>query len=298
MEKILTFGQPRLLPAFRDGIEYVFPYKVTDTPVAIPKNNQVHFFEHSVKVGVSCSLLVVWQAEESMLPRLLFEYGKQYVVQKLKDGTLSNNEERFLTTYSVESDYLPQLDTVPAPYGATVTVEIPETKIMEEPNFLQLAESVIGLRDNINALFHDKHGAKLILLTEERVLLQFFRDAKTEEEFVYRVCALASAATHLNDEKLREITGIIDTQQKSISLLAAYHQQKQLDGVLAIDTLRAINRLRQGFPVHGDRADRIVASYGQLGLKYPVDNYSYAWQTLLVKYREALQQLLSSLKNA
>jgi hypothetical protein len=297
MEKIVTFGQPRLLPAFRDGIEYIFPYKVTNIPVTIPRDHRDDFFDYSVKVGASRSLTVVWQVEELLLPRVLFEYGKQYIVQKLKDGTLSNTEELFLTTYSVESNVRPQFDTIPEPNGATVTVEIPEAKLMEEPKFQQLADSIISARDVINALFHGKHGAKLILLTEERVLLQFFRDAKTEEEFVYRVCALASAATYLNDEKLREITGITGTQQKSISLLAAYFQQARLDGALVIGTLRSINRLRQGFPVHGDRADRIVISYEQLGLKYPIDNYSYAWQTLLMKYREALQQLLESLKS-
>ncbi len=167
---------------------------------------------------------------------------------------------------------------------------------MEDTMFLQLASRIIDTRDNINALFHEKHGDKLIAVREERDLLQLFRDATSPEEFFYRVCALANAATGLNVPKLRKLTGITDTQVKSIKLLETYLAQNSMQNRKVVETLQAINNLRQGYPVHGDRSDGVLRAHKYFGLTYPVSDHSHAWRSILLSYLDSLEKLLEKLK--
>ena len=122
------------------------------------------------------------------------------------------------------------------------------------------------------------------------------RDATSPEEFFYRVCALANAATGLNVPKLRNLTGITDTQMKSIKLLETYLSQHAMQDRKIIETLQAINNLRQGYPVHGDRSDGVLRAHKYFGLTYPVSDYSHAWRSILLSYLDSLERLLEKLK--
>ena len=161
---------------------------------------------------------------------------------------------------------------------------------------VQTAAAIINVRDNINALFHQRYDVKLLLLHEERDLIQFSHPAKTREEFVYRVCALANVATNLNIDCLRQLTGNTDSHDKSITLLEQYLQQENRLDIAIINTFRNINRLRQGYPVHSDCSRGVLDAHTHFGFDYPIVDHTAAWLILLDHYLDALTNLLEKLK--
>jgi len=228
--------------------------------------------------------------------RVMYEYGKRHVIEKIREGTLSGSEEIDLHTGNAERPCPFDPERIENPMNAEVKVDLSEKKFMEDSSFLSLASSIIDARDNINAIFNLRNKDKLIILVEERDLLQFFRDAQTKEDFFYRLCALTNAATKMNNQCLRRLTKIADTQVKSIQLLESYLDKIGIQHNGIIKTLRNINKLRQGYPVHGDRTKGVLDAHKYFGLEYPITDYSASWKRLLEKYLDALQKLLNALK--
>jgi hypothetical protein len=296
MKKKIEFKSPIPLGRTRDASDYLFPYDLVDsTFVGMPEeqNRTLHF---DIKVGGTRSLVACWGLNETDLIKVLFEYGKRHIIQKLKDGTLSDEEELLLSTSTAEVPCPFDPTRIPSPTGTTIEVDLGGVSFMKDQAFLQLASLIIDTRDNINAIFSNIHKEKLILLNEERDLLQFFRDASNPEEFFYRICALANAATSFNIKILREITGISDTQIKSISLIENYLEKINSSSPEIIKTLRSINRIRQGYPVHGDQADGVLEAHRFFDLTYPIVDFGNSWKTLLIHYLNALKNLLDILK--
>jgi hypothetical protein len=157
---------------------------------------------------------------------------------------------------------------------------------------LPLCATIIEACDNINAVYHHKYNEKLVLLREERDLLQFFQDCESAEEFSCRISSLRNAATNLNVDSLRKVTGITDSKVQSIGLLEGYLIGIQGFQAEIIQPLKELNRLRQGYPVHGDRAAGVLDALAYFGISYPASDFSAAWRLLLQRYRETLQQIL------
>jgi hypothetical protein len=100
----------------------------------------------------------------------------------------------------------------------------------------------------------------------------------------------------MNLESLRRLTKKENTQLKSIKLLEEYLIINNISNSQLIDTLRNINRLRQCYPVHGDRVEGVLEAHKYFEIDYPITDYSSAWKKLLNGYLKALQQLLYALK--
>lgn len=295
MKKKIEFKTPIALGRTRDASDYLFPYDLVDsTFVGVPEEQKTLDFD--IKVGATRSLVDCWGLDNDDLIKVLFEYGKRHIIQKLKDYTLSAKEELLLSTSTAEVPCPFDPSRIPSPTGTTIEVDLVGVSFMKDQTFLQLASLIIDNRDNINAIFSNIHKEKLILLNEERDLLQLFRDASNPEEFFYRICALANAATTFNIKILREITGISDAQIKSISLIENYLEKINSSSPEIIKTLRSINRIRQGYPVHGDQADGVLEAHRYFNLLYPIDDFSNSWKTLLIHYLNALKKLLEILK--
>ena len=296
MEKTIVFEEPRQLHTTRDAVEFLFPFRVVDSELVGAPEEASRSSLHRLRLGVSGTLYAIWGLNGLDLVKVLFEYGKRHIAQKLKDEALAENEELMLHTGNAESPCPFDPSRIENPTGAVVEVNVGETRFMQDFGIIQLASQIIDARDNINALFHHKHGIKLIITQEERDLLQFFRDANSQEEFFFRVCGLANAVGGMNLDGLRQVTGVTDTQRRTISLLEEYLKQNDIYDEQIILTLRAIYRLRQGYPVHGDRVSGVLDAHNYFGLGYPVSNYSEAWRSLLLNYLDALQKLLDKLK--
>ncbi len=296
MNKTIFFEPTRRVPRRGDYTEFVFPFRLVDTELVGRPDEISRSSHHEITVFVSGSLASCWNLNDDQQHRVMFEYGKRHIVQKMRDGTLGKSEELDLNTLNVELPCPFDPERIENPVNAVVKIESTEKKLMQDSTFLQIASSIIDARDNINAIFNAANKDKLIVLTEERDLLQFFRDVESREDFFYRLSALANATTQMNLKCLRSLTQTEDTQVKSIQLLEVYLEKNGVLNNQIIDTLRNINKMRQGYPVHGDRVKGILDAHRYFAIEYPIADYSTAWKILLNSYLKALQQLLEALK--
>lgn len=240
MNKTIFFEPSRRIISGRDVTEYVFPFRVVNTDLVGGPDEKLYSSRHTIKVAVTETLSATWEFTDDELHRVMFEYGKRHTIQKLQDGTLREVEELDLHTGNAQYPCPFNPAQIENPMKAVITLELSNKKLMEDPTFLQLAASIIDTRDNINAILHHKYKEKLILIGEERDLLQFFRDAQSNEEFFFRLSALSSASTKMNVECLRRLTGISDTRVKSIQLLEEYLRKSNVSEQSIIDTLRRV----------------------------------------------------------
>jgi len=114
------------------------------------------------------------------LEKVLYEYSKRHVIKKLKDGTLGNREELWLSTLGYPNKCPFDPSKIKELGKRIFDVEIPEKVLMKDKSEIQLASSIIDTRDNINAIFSQKYNDKLLLLDQERNLLDFFREANSQ----------------------------------------------------------------------------------------------------------------------
>lgn len=158
------------------------------------------------------------------------------------------------------------------------------------------AERIIVARDNLNALLYELHDGKIFLVHEERGLLQLFKHCRTEEDFRFRVIALAGLAGTLNEQLLRKVTG--SGRDGSINLLQDFlvHAAPHANHSGEIQVLRDLVSVRNMFPAHRDNAGQAMAACNRLGLGYPIVDYGGAWTSLLGQYAGALEGLLEIVK--
>ena len=126
-EKKVRFGKPYLLPKTRDVVEYQFPFTVIGAPEEESETKQ-----HSVKVVITGVLDACWGLSRPDLVKVLFEYGKRHIAEKLEGGTLSDKEELYLSTsnYPDECPFDPSM--ISDPSQASINVTIPEKSLDAE----------------------------------------------------------------------------------------------------------------------------------------------------------------------
>jgi hypothetical protein len=252
---------------------------------------------------VSIQLQLNWGKGQSG-EKLLFQYAKDWITEKLKENSLPQYEDVVIMVAdlpnlpSYKPEDLPQF--APSDY----VVDLPKTEVLKkdiknnseivkevvtiennksEVGNNERAHQLITIRDTINSLFNNDYNEKLLLLPQERNLLDFFKDANNEEEFMFRLISLACLAREMNVKKLRELTGINDPEIRSVQLLKKFIEGKPNSEII-INVLYHLGKLRNGYPAHTDNSKNFVASYEYFQIKYPVVNYSESWNILLSQY--------------
>lgn len=297
MNKRLILIEANELPYTRDGSDYVYRFLLVDTSLIGQPEEKYHTSTHKIKVGISGTMEAVWIARQKNIDflRVCYEYGKRELIQKSKDGSIQNYQELFITSTNYPNECPFQSDRIQFMIGASIDFEVTE-RIMEDVSLLQIASTIIDSRDFINAIIKERHNKKLFLFSEERDLLQLLRPANNLEEFSYRISALKSFATNMDESLIRKLTGINDINIRSISLLKNYLKQYDNYDEEIINTFRSINRLRQMYPNHGDNVDGVQEALRYFGINYPITNSSDAWKTILSFYRDALQKILEIIR--
>lgn len=160
----------------------------------------------------------------------------------------------------------------------------------------KIAGEIIQYRDLINAIVYNKHKEKLLELDQERNLFDFFKSANSSEEFSHRIASLASLVGKMNKKLLIKLTDESDKTKGTIALLNSLIEVKYKNRSTAVETLRKINKLRQGYPIHTDKAKGIIDAYNYFEIEYPITDFQRAWKILLKKYMESLKQIFDLLK--
>ncbi|MDI5986265.1 hypothetical protein QLQ85_15840 [Halomonas sp. M4R5S39] len=288
----VRFASPYQIAPFRDAIDIAFPYEIVPSEFVGAPEERSQTKRRHLKIGISRTLASCWGLTDSDLIKVLFEYGKRYLSERIKDRALSDELELWLTTATHPQDSPFDPKRIPEPDGANVEIEEPTETLGDKMADEAIAAEIIEARDNVNALYHQKYGANLVVLRQERDLLQLFRDCTSQEELFYRITSLRNAAVNCNVESLRKVTGVSDSKVQSIGLLERYLQQFPGYTSQPIVTLKALNKIRQGFPVHSDTTVGLIEGLTHFELRYPVNDPCAAWKKLLVAYRDAMKEIL------
>ncbi len=285
--KTIKFKEARYIPpASRMVFGFLYWYDIINEDGTI-ENKTIGVFASDI-------LSMTWQLPFDNKPidaeKILLQFAKDTIIEKLKEGTLNDQEEVVLMTATQPTvcPYNPQ-NLVETKY-AEYEIETSSKLLMEEISENKLAASIIETRDIINVVFASKHNEKLLLLNQERNLLDFFKSAKNEEDFSHRLSSLGQVSRYMNVPILRKLTNETDTQLGSVILLEKFLASINKPNKVVIDTLRQIGRIRNGYPAHTDIPD-VIKGYKHFGLKYPVESYEIAWTTLLNYYLKALKEL-------
>ena len=295
--QIISFAHAIQVGTTRDGVSWRYIYTVTDSGSKNVCNSIDVFISGTLSVNWGYFTWKMTSADYVKLERLLLQFAREKIEEKLKEGTLNGKEEVMLLTTNQPRDCPYNPENLPDWNYAEYEVEIDSKTIGEQIKENKLAASIIETRDVINAVFHSGKGTKLLLLNNERNLLDFFKNAKTEEEFSHRISSLAEVARNLNAEALRNAIGETDKKIGSVALLKKFLELNGKGDMTITDTLKQIGKVRQGYPAHTDNITEVIGGLRYFGLSYPIANYEEAWTKILSSYLAALKALYEILSN-
>ncbi|MCX5667138.1 MAG: hypothetical protein NTY34_02350 [Candidatus Omnitrophica bacterium] len=156
-------------------------------------------------------------------------------------------------------------------------------------------------RDHINIFFEEKYKFRLFNIKEERAIVDMYEKCDTREQFTCRLLALNNLIEWINKKGIYKIINQpkIDEKDGTVAHLDAFLVQ-EFPGFNkdSISTFRAVQRISQLFPRHEDSKNK-TDYLEQLGIEWPINDSQYgdAWEKILKKYFDALDNIFKSLNN-
>lgn len=125
----VQFGEPRnVTPGDLDGVIVRFPFTVIKPGKGGRKDVTT---EHRIDVDISGTLYSIWgfgRFHDPQIPdaaiRTLFQFGREEVEHKLKEGTLADHQEVRLYTSSQPNENPYDITKIESPVGSTMVVRI------------------------------------------------------------------------------------------------------------------------------------------------------------------------------
>jgi hypothetical protein len=128
-----------------------------------------------------------------------------------------------------------------------------------------------------------------------------YKNADSAEDFCARIQSLGIIIRDLNRATLAKAAAIADTTDLGdfILLEAALNTLAARSEITAISaTFKQINHLRQGYPTHGDNAERFLKAHKHFSLPYPIMDFPAAWEEILGRYFNAMKDIRTLLSSA
>ncbi len=294
MNKTLKYLRSSEVISGRDATEYIFYFTLVNTELIGSPEEQSSTQLISIKSSISGTLESIWNYHyaDINIEKILFEYGKRHLIDKIKENSVIDKDELWLTTNTAPSICPFDSSRIVYQPDETYDIVVGQNKLMSDQELIKIATSIIETRDYINAIIKEKYTNKLFIVKNERDLLQLFINADTVEDFAYRLNGLQNIVVNMREELLREITKINDSNVKSISLFNEYLKTHKTYNENIVIVFKNINRLRQAYPIHGDNEKGVQEAHQFFDIPYPIVNYNEAWIILLNHYLESLKQCL------
>jgi len=294
--------KPRFLPVIGDKYDLEINYEIVDTPfIGKDKKEEIdNTLYGRIVVGISGTLQSMWQLEGINLKKVLVELAKKHITNKLLDGSITEKEEILHTTYNSPNECPISFYEIDYHQVSSFTVSIPEITDSRFESAVALSANIIDLRDNINAIFGEKFGGRLLALPQERALNELSRQCENEAEFSFRVVSLCSLVVAIETKCLK----ISDNNGKnlgSIDKLGVFlrtnfpNESTSINEIM--DSISAYNQLRRMYPVHTDRARGVLEAYNYFGIEYPINDFQKTWEILLQNYHKLLSNLLNIIRD-
>jgi hypothetical protein len=169
---IVRLLKPRFLPVIGDKYDLEINYEIVDTRfLGKDKKKEIdNTLYGRIVVGISGTLQSMWQLEVINLEKVLVELAKKHIANKLIDSSITEKEEIQQTTYNSPIECPINFYEIDYHKVSSFTVSIPEITDSRFESAVTLSANKIDLRDNINAVFGEKFGGRLLALPQERAL--------------------------------------------------------------------------------------------------------------------------------
>lgn len=276
------------------AVDYIIKYHKENDDFLKDSNE-----EYWLKITLTHFVLIGWgftdNFDTNKLIKITFPFAVRFISERVKDGTLKEFEEIII---SREDNFFPypydikKIDKIEG-YEILITGEKVDIGKRIQTNII--ADTIIELRDNINALIYSKNKDILLKLGQERNILNLFREIDNREQFSYAISTLGNLVNDLNTDLLKKITGNKEKDVKSFALLEQFLSIIDNEPNESLKIFRTINRIRQGFPIHTDKAE-MIKNLKKFNIEYPIVNHNGVWNILIEKYKLGLSDLLIKIK--
>lgn len=249
--------------------------------------------EISYDVSFSGTLQSVWDLKEEDVPL----YSGAIITN---DIITSGGNPTLPSDYVLTTENAPESPPEKLNIRAGDYIKIDEETVGDKlDNFFHISlasKNASEIRDNINTLFKDLFGAKLFKIESERSLIDIYFPVQDRDSFSSRISALANLVTNIDVTILKSEMGEGSYKDGgSIYILEQFLKIKNLsqnDIEEVCLPLYNINNLRQSYPIHHDTSDKVLKAFDYFGLRYPINHFSQAWDTIIGKYMSSLKKLL------
>jgi hypothetical protein len=275
-----------------DGSEYDLFFEIGTL------DNDVFASERHIQVlaQVSGTLEAIWSITPDTMGQVAATIALPKVLEAVREGREAELQMVKLNTYSVPHEPPP----IRAVEGSIHFLNEPEAPRSSQPLSF-LSDDISEVRDQINALAKSLWGDRVLHLSQERPLLDMYKSAKNQTEFRARIQSLGVIAKDFNRALLAKVSVTTDpsTVGDFILLERALETLGHGSEAAAVTVnLKHINSLRQGYPAHGDNADKFLQAHRHFNLPYPVEDYEAAWEKILSEYFSSMKALRNLLSQA
>jgi len=280
-----------ITPPGLDGHRYRIYFEIYEK-----ENEEEHrLTSEELDVTVSRTLQTIWGLSDKkiFLPSVSIGFNKLLEIASM--GSLDFPAEIDLNTSTAPK----RIHSIPIVTPNT-EFPIPEVNVheidrKEESKLSFLSEDISEIRDQINAISKHLTGERLLILPQERMLFDIYKMPNNWDEFSNRVSSLGGLVVAINK---KAIIGILGSEtnlgDRSINNLQIMVKEifDEDPATEICDVLRNILYLRHGYPQHGDNLPKVIPAYDFFGLPYPIRDYSMAWDTIIKRYFDIMNQLL------
>jgi hypothetical protein len=248
----------------------------------------------------------VWGlSDDNDLQMVLFEHAKRHIKIKIEEDSLGDRTDIQLTSYNSPQKCPYDPKRISYSWGTPLNFTVPPKNPLSDPEPSSLASQIVDLRDSINAIFGERYGGRLLLLPQERHLVELFKRCDDHESFAYRVASLGGLATAISSSDINQLISKNSDNETignsgPLDLLGRYLRGQYKLNIIEVnkimDILQNFNRMRRMYPVHTDRAKGVLEAHKFFKVGYPVEDHEKAGRKLLEFYREALKGILDLIK--
>ena len=293
MPQVLRLAAITKRPLSRiDGVEYDLVFEIG----TLQDGNFAAESHCDVVAQVSGTLQAIWNLSAEELGRVAATLALPHVVDAVRHGQFGTTQTVKINTYSAPHEAPP----VRALEGSIHPLTEPESrKPATQVSFL--SDDISEVRDQINALAKSLWGDRVLQLSQERPLIDMYKNAENQTEFRARIQSLGVIAKDLNRALLAKVSGKPNPSDIGDFILlehALVTLGAEVDVASVTDNLKHIKYLRQGYPAHGDNSDKFLQAHRHFTLPYPVQEFGEAWERILLGYFASMKALLELLSRA
>jgi TIR domain-containing protein len=246
MKFLIKFEKPKYNPSDRSGVEYFFSYSLVDKIYLDEPEEDFETKHYYIKVAISDYVLFNWKLEHNEdLVKILFEYGKRYIEDKINKHSLKQKEELTILTNNSPDRCPFNPKRIAEPEGYTNDIEIldkqknmnnySETKTVDEIYDVFICHASEDKQKIAAPIFEDLTKCDLKIFLDEKYIkwgdsfIEKINHALGTAKYVIAILSLNSVekawpVKEINASLAKEISG----KQKLLPLMVGTNKEIEI----------------------------------------------------------------------